>query len=215
MVLHILMADNRGAFSGVGELSGKEGALDARIESGRAQFHIASREIRLESGIDEELNGLIAQLLHRRDNLIGDCAGSGVHHHRSLVAHLNRDIASVTEQHGNLALNRKNMNLAIMGRWIGSAAGLRRTGGRFQFGGGRGFGACRIAQFIQQILIHRHRAAERTEKRNLILFGEFPRKGMPPPEVALHLILAASQNLFAVIAVILPGVRLLDAAPSV
>src|ERR1019366_7907503 len=58
----------------------------------------------------------------------------------------------------------------------------------------------------------RHRSAERAEKRNLVLFGEFPRKGMPPPEVALHLVLAASQNLFAVVAVILPGVGLLDAA---
>src|ERR1035438_1226732 len=35
---------------------------------------------------------------------------------------------------------------------------------------------------------------------------------MPSPEVALDLILAASQNLFTVVAVILPGVRLFDAA---
>ena len=70
MVLHILMADDRRSLSGVDELAGKERTLHAGIVSGRAQLHVAAGEIRLESGIDDELNWFVAELLHGRDDLV-------------------------------------------------------------------------------------------------------------------------------------------------
>ena len=99
MVLHILMADDRRAFTRVGELSGKERTQHAGVVAGRPQFHVAARKIGLESGIDDELNRLIAELSYGRDDLIGDLSRAGIHHHGPLIAHLHRDVAAVADQH--------------------------------------------------------------------------------------------------------------------
>src|SRR5690242_11724430 len=108
------MSDDRRALSCIGELAREERTDHARIVTGHTKLHIAACEIGVKARVDNELNGLFAQLADRRDYFVRELAGTCVDYHGALPADLYSNVAAVANQHVHIPLHRQHMNLAIV-----------------------------------------------------------------------------------------------------
>src|SRR6266481_1208467 len=96
----------------IGECS-EVAAIRVRINANRMELRISTGVIGMETGVDDELNRLVADRTDCGDNFIRQPSRPGVHHHCAFVTDLDGDISAVAYQHVYIALDRQYMNLAV------------------------------------------------------------------------------------------------------
>src|SRR2546425_1520574 len=154
--------------------------------------------IRMETGIDDELDRVVAELLDGFNHLVRELSGARIDHERSLVADLNRDVGAVSDEHIKVALDMQNVDLTIMRIGIHGSAGTgspRREQSRI---GGR-ISSSTVLHFCKKVRIHRLSTTQRSEQRHLILIGVFVKEWVLSEEIIRDLIHASAHDLFGIV----------------
>ena len=187
-ILNILMPDDRRALTRVGELPRKERAKKTRILAGCVELQIAAGVIRMEAGIDDELNRLVAEFADRRNHFIGQFARACVDDQRALVADLHGDVAVLAHQHVDTALDRQHMNFTVVRIGVHRAARVLGTAGRNQLSLGGGLRRCAesfsFAANSGYIVSAPPRASQ---QRHFVLVGKLPKRRVLPAQIIRHL----------------------------
>jgi len=95
-ILNILMRDDGCPHTHVKIVAREIRARQARIGAGCVKSYISPRMIRTEAGVEDELDGLVAdEVTNRRNHLFGQLTCARVRHQGALFTSLHRNIAGM------------------------------------------------------------------------------------------------------------------------